>query len=257
MTTTTKPIDNHEHPHFAAVIDETGRLLGHQQFPAINHGYVALRAWLHGHGRLVKVGVESTDSYGATLTRSLTAAREHIVEANRPNRLARRMDGKSDRLDAEQIARAVLSETSTAVPKAKSGIVEVIRTLRVTRSSAVKARTQAFNTLFGVMIGAPSPLRDELVNLTKRTLVNRCLRLRPETDDLHSLRNEPERLLLAGVKTSLRNLARRWKSLDEEKNSPNARSSDASSATSPERSSPTSREAPPPHNRSQHDRCTS
>ena len=34
------------------------------------------------------------------------------------------------------------------------------------------------------MIGAPSPLRDELVALTKRTLVNRCLRLRRETDDL-------------------------------------------------------------------------
>jgi transposase len=47
------------------------------------------------------------------------------------------------------------------------------RATRVTRASAVKARTQAFNTLFGVMMGAPSPLRDELVNLTKRTLVNR------------------------------------------------------------------------------------
>jgi len=31
------------------------------------------------------------------------------------------MDGKSDRLDAEQIARAVLSQTSTAIPKTKSG----------------------------------------------------------------------------------------------------------------------------------------
>ena len=82
------------------------------------------------------------------------------------------MDGKSDQLDAEQIARAVLGRTSTAIPKAKSGIVEVIRTLRVTRGGAVKARTQAFNTLWGVMIGAPSPLRDELVVLTKRTLVN-------------------------------------------------------------------------------------
>jgi len=36
----------------------------------------------------------------------LTKAGEQVVEVNRPNRLARRMDGKSDRLDAEQIARA-------------------------------------------------------------------------------------------------------------------------------------------------------
>jgi transposase len=112
--------------------------------------------------------LDETGSFGATLTRALTKAGERVVEVNRPNRLARRMDGKSDRLDAEQIARAVLSQTSTAIPKAKSGTVEVIRTLRVTRTSAVKARTQAFNTLWGVMIGAPSPLRDELVVLTKR-----------------------------------------------------------------------------------------
>ena len=66
------------------------------------------------------------------------------------------------------------------------------------------------------MIGAPSPLRDELVILTKRSLVNRCLRLRPETDNLSMLNHDPERLLMAGVKTALRDLARRWKTLDEE-----------------------------------------
>ncbi|MEF3088136.1 hypothetical protein VLL29_21115, partial [Bacillus altitudinis] len=66
------------------------------------------------------------------------------------------------------------------------------------------------------MIGAPSPLRDDLVNLTKRTLVNKCAGLRPESDDLLSLNNDPDRLLMAAVKTSLRDLARRWKILDEE-----------------------------------------
>ncbi len=52
--------------------------------------------------------------------------------------------------------------------------------------------------------------------LTKRTRVNRCLRLRPETDDLLTLHRPPQRLLLAAVKTSLRDLARRWKTLDDE-----------------------------------------
>ncbi|MDT7647953.1 MAG: transposase [Pseudonocardiales bacterium] len=170
---------------------------------------------MRGHGQLTAIGVESTGSFGATLTRALHEAGQRVVEVNRPNRLARRMDGKSDRLDSEQIARAVLGQTSTAIPKAKSGTVEVIRTLRVTRASAVKSRTQAF--LWGVVIGAPSPLRDELVALTKRTLVNRCLRLRPETDDLIVLAGAPERLLTAGVKLSLRDLARRrWKVLDDE-----------------------------------------
>ena len=63
---------------------------------------------------------KSAGSFGATLTRAFTKAGERVLEVNRPNRLARRMDGKSDRLDAEQIARAVLGQTSTAIPKAKS-----------------------------------------------------------------------------------------------------------------------------------------
>lgn len=209
-------VDTHKHTHYAAAIDDQGRLLGHQEFPANDPGYQALLSWLRGHGPIQTIGVESTGSFGATLTRALTAAGEHVVEVNRPNRQARRMDGKSDRLDAEQIARAVLGKVSTAIPKAKSGTIEVIRTLRVTRASAVKARTSTFNTLWGVMIGAPSPLRDELVVLTKRTLVNRCLGLRPETDDLISLAGNPDRMLLAGIKTSLRDLARRWKALDAE-----------------------------------------
>jgi transposase len=176
-------VDTHKHTHYAAAVDQHGRLLGHQEFPATDRGYQRLLAWMRRHGQIAAIGVESTGSFGATLTRALTKAGERVVEVNRPNRLARHMDGKSDRLDAEQIARGVLGQTSTAIPKAKSGMVEVIRTLRVTRASAVKARTQAFNTLWGVMIGAPSPLRDELVVLTKRTLVKRCLRLRPETQD--------------------------------------------------------------------------
>jgi transposase len=209
-------VDTHKHTHYAAVIDQHGRLLGHQQFPASDAGYRALLTWMRSHGPLEAIGVESTGSFGATLTRALTAAGEHVIEVNRPNRIARRMDGKSDRLDAEQIARAVLGQTSTATPKAKSGMVEVIRTLRVTRSSAVKARTQTFNTLFGIMIGAPSPLRDELVDLTKRTLINRCLGLRPENADFAQLRAHPDRLLMASAKTALRDLARRWKALDSE-----------------------------------------
>jgi transposase len=209
-------VDTHKNTHYAAALDEHGVLLGHQQFPATDRGYQQLLGWMRGHGTVAAIGVESTGSFGATLTRALTKAGERVIEVNRPNRAARRMDGKSDRLDSEQIARAVLAQTSTATPKTKSGAVEVIRTLRVTRSSAVKARTQTFNTLWGVMIGAPSPLRDELVNLTKRSLVNRCLRLRPETDDLMSLRDDPDRLLLAAVKASLRDLARRWKYLDDE-----------------------------------------
>lgn len=209
-------VDTHKHVHHAAVVSTTGELLATAEFGADHGGYGELLAWIRSHGSIDAIGIEGTGFYGAALTQFLIDAGHKVVEVNRPNPSARRADGKSDRLDAEQAARAVLGKTATAIPKAKTGPVEVIRVLRVTRSSAVKARSQAFNALHGITVGAPSPLRDELIKLTKRTLVNRCLRLRPETDQLVELTNDPDRLLLAASKTALRDLARRWKTLDEE-----------------------------------------
>lgn len=209
-------VDTHKATHYAALVDARGHLLAHQEFPANERGYHAMLDWFLEHGPLEAVGVESTGSFGASLARFLTGKKVHVVEANSLNVTVRRRDGKSDRLDAEQVARAVLSQASTAIPKSKNGAVEVIRALRVTRTSAVKAKTQTFNTLWGLIIGSPSVLRDELTALSKRTLIKRCLALRPETTDLLSLASSPDRLLLAGTKTALRDLARRWRSLDEE-----------------------------------------
>src|SRR5690242_4541098 len=104
-------IDTHKRTHYAAVIDDNGRFLAHREFPAHARGYAALLAWMRSHGRVVAIGVESTGSFGATLTRLLIDAGEQVVEVNKPNRHARHMDGKSDRLDAEQIARSVLAAT--------------------------------------------------------------------------------------------------------------------------------------------------
>jgi transposase len=80
----------------------------------------------------------------------------------------------------------------------------------------VKARTQAFLTLHGIMVGSPTSLRDELVKLSKRTLVKRCTGLRPEAEDLLELVDQPDRLQLAASKRTLRDLARRWLTLDAE-----------------------------------------
>ncbi|MFS8105139.1 transposase [Lentzea alba] len=88
-------------------------LLGHREFPATDHGYQQLLDWMCGHGPVAVIGVENTGSFGATLTRFLTKAGIGVVEMNQPDRLARRMDGKSDRLGAEQISQAVHGQTST------------------------------------------------------------------------------------------------------------------------------------------------
>lgn len=97
--------------------------------------------WTRSVGTLVAAGVEGTGSYDAGLARHLAGVGVRVVEVNRPNRQRRHRRGKSDPTDAEAGARAVLSGEARALPKARSGIVESIRVLQVTRASAMKGRT--------------------------------------------------------------------------------------------------------------------
>lgn len=68
-------------------------------------------------------------------------------------------------MDAAAAARAVLAGQATALPKAGSAGVEMLRCLRVVRATAVKARTQALNALNGLLVTAPVELRERLRGL--------------------------------------------------------------------------------------------
>jgi Transposase len=104
--------------------------------------------------------------YGAGLARHLSHAGVTVVAVDRPNRQHRHRRGKSDPADAEAAARAVLAGQATTIPKARSGIVEAIRVLRVARTSAIKARTQAANQLRDLLVTAPEELRAGLCSLS-------------------------------------------------------------------------------------------
>jgi transposase len=80
------------------------------------------------------------------LERHLRARSIEVLEVERPKRQrrsSRRNVEKSDPSDAERAARAVLAGEASGVPKSGDGRVEMIRTLRAARRSAIKARTQA------------------------------------------------------------------------------------------------------------------
>ncbi|MDO9714204.1 hypothetical protein [Paracraurococcus lichenis] len=51
---------------------------------------------------------------------------------------------------------------ATALPKAGTGEVEMIRHLKVARDTAVKARTQARLALKAIILSAPAALREQL-----------------------------------------------------------------------------------------------
>jgi transposase len=200
-------VDTHGQTHHAAVIDEVGRQLGDREFPASPAGYRALAKWLGRYGRLTAVGVEGTGTYGAGLARHLRTIELTVVEVDRPDRKSRRAHGKSDPLDAYAAAKAVLSGSAAGVPKLRDGHVEAIRALRVARSSAVKARSQATNQIKALIISGPPELREQLRSLPTATIITRCARLRPS----HPLSDPAQ-----ATKTALRRLARRHQQLSEE-----------------------------------------
>jgi transposase len=181
-------VDTHKDTHTAAAIDERGRLLGCEQFPATPGGYQDLLAWLRGHtgghtggnGRLL-VGVEGTGAYGAGLTRLLMAEQVQVVEVDRPDRKTRRFQGKSDPIDAIAAAQAAQSGRATGRPKHRHGAVEALRALRVARRSAVAQRADVQRQLKALVVTAPEPLRGQLRALSTHKLIAHCASRRPDT----------------------------------------------------------------------------
>ncbi|HYZ35427.1 MAG TPA: transposase, partial [Pseudonocardiaceae bacterium] len=111
-------VDTHSDVHVAAVITALGVLLDTAQFPATGAGYRALVGWVGSFGVLRRAGVEGTGSYGAALARHLRAAGVEVIEVNAPDKATRRQRGKTDTLDAEAAARAVLSGRASGSAKA-------------------------------------------------------------------------------------------------------------------------------------------
>jgi transposase len=172
-------VDTHADAHVAAALDPLGRVLGTRTVASTSAGFAELVAWAGRFGPVAGFGVEGTGSYGAGLARWLRARGHAVVEVDRPNRQVRRRRGKSDPVDAEAAARAVLAGTATVEPKAGDGPVEMIRALRLARHSAVKARTQAANQLHALVVTAPDALRARLRPLSLTQLVAAAAAFRP------------------------------------------------------------------------------
>src|SRR5690606_18207087 len=166
-------VDTHKDTHHVAILDHVGRPVADREFRADGRGYAQIIAFLHEHGDVGSVGVEGTGSYGAGLSRALTAAGMSVVEVARQDRQARRRRGKSDPLDAHQAAVSVLAGTDTAIPKGGDGAVESMRILLAERRSAAKARAQVMNQIHALLITAPELVRQAFRALSGQRLVNR------------------------------------------------------------------------------------
>jgi transposase len=201
-------VDTHKDTHTGAAVDSAGRVLGSAQFPATAQGYADLLAWLRSLGTLMMVGIEGTGVYGAGLARHLHAEGVAMVEVDRPDRKARRWQGKSDPVDAEAAARAALAQVRTGTPKQRDGRVEALRNLRVARRSAVDQRADAQRQIKALIVTAPEAVRTRLRGLRDRQLIQVCASARPTP----AAAGDPQ----VAAMLALRSLARRHQRLTTE-----------------------------------------
>jgi len=218
-------VDTHLDVHVAAALDANGGVLGIESFPTTTVGYQQLFAWLSGFGELIRVGVEGTGAYGAGLSRFLHAAGIEVIEVDRPNRQARRRQGKSDPLDAVEAARAALSGRARAIAKTANGHVEAIRALVVANRSARDMRIKMLNQIRHLGFTAPDQLRERFRGVPRSSLAERAAALRPRPD---------ADVVTYATKLALQVLGRRVLALEEDTAALDALLSELVTATAPE-----------------------
>src|SRR2546428_7365887 len=193
-------VDPHRDWHALAVVHVvSGAVVFEATIAASSDGYAHALQLVDQHalGRRA-FAVEGTGSFGAGLTRFLTARGEQVLEVGRLKR-ERRSGGKTDALDAVRAARSVLAQERPATPRA-GGERQGLQALVAAREGAVNARRAGLCQLRDLVITTPEPLRRELRPLTRARLLQRLAATRPGGG------RDPE---LRGSMLALRSIARR------------------------------------------------
>ena len=167
-------VDTHLEVNVAAALDGIGGLLGVEQFKTTPAGNRQLLGWLAGFGTVVRVGVEGTGSYGASLARYLRRAGVEVVEVDRPNRQERRRKGKTDTVDAIQAAHAAQGDRLLGQAKHRDGTVEAIRALMVAKRSARSTKVKALNQIRHLGFTAPEEIRRSLQGVAREHIAKQA-----------------------------------------------------------------------------------
>ena len=200
-------VDTHLDVHVAAALDERGALLGVESFATTESGYKKLLGWL--------AATSAPSSWSASKGRVPMEPGSPVI--SRPNEFA----SSKSIAPIASVAGARASptpKTPSRPPVPHSRATPVARPRRGTEtsnpcgfcgsrgSSARKGRTQALNQMRNLVSTAPEPIRAELRGLNVFHLLERASSYRPGT----------KRDIVSLTKFSLRMLARRAITLEEE-----------------------------------------
>src|SRR3954467_11409103 len=201
-------VDTHKDLHVAAVVDERDRVLATRCFATTRQGYRQLLAWMRSFGKLQRVGVESTGSYGAGLLRFLQQAGIEVLEVTTPDAHDRRRRGKNDDFDAQSAAHAAFAGTRTVTPRTRDGMIEALRVLTACRKTAVAARRVALQMIQNTIVCAPDSVRELLRKMTRMQLIRTLAAWRPDLTDYRNV--------TSAYRITLKSLGRRYLELHDD-----------------------------------------
>ncbi|MDT7581352.1 MAG: transposase [Pseudonocardiales bacterium] len=148
-------VDTHAASHtFALINATTGALADTQNFPTSPAGLRRALAWIgrRTENQTVLVVIDGTGSYGAVLTEQLLTAGFLIAEAPDVPAHVRRAAGKTDTLDAVEIARAARGLTPQQLRRPRhAGERTILRVLTSARDQMTSERTRAVNALTALL----------------------------------------------------------------------------------------------------------
>lgn len=143
--------DVHKRSHTFVAVDEVGRKLGEKTVKATTEGHRAALMWARDRfGTELTWGIEDCRNMSARLERDLLGAGQSVVRV--PTKLmhavrkSARTRGKSDPIDAEAVARAVLREPDLPVAS-HDEVSRELKLLTDRRDVLVAQRTSAINRL--------------------------------------------------------------------------------------------------------------
>jgi transposase len=203
-------VDTHARNHVYVILAaRTGELVDTRDFPTTPAGIGRAIAWV---ARRTEADadtlwvIEGAASYGAVLAGTVAAAGFPVAEAPRMDAKKRRGVGKSDALDARQIAAAALSLPLEKLrrPRVNEGVRQALRILTTARDAMTTERTRSVNALTAL-------LRTHVLGLDARKPLSN-----QQITDVSRWRSREEELSLTIARAEAVRLAKRVLELDDQ-----------------------------------------
>lgn len=201
-------VDTHARNHVYAIITAaTGVLEDTQEFPTTTAGITRAMAWVArrtGADLATLWVIEGAASYGAILAGTLAGAGYAVAEAARMDARAHHGVGKTDALDAQRIARAVLALDCAQLrrPRLNDGVRAALRVLVTAREAMTTERTRYINALTA------------LVRVNSLGLDARKALTRTQITEVSHWRSRQEEFALSTARAEAIRLAKRILDLD-------------------------------------------